>query len=76
MKATETGRDVQGCIGNDAAFSMSFVQTRAVAGGVRIKGTGVPITLMMASQETSCPNSYTNERPRGYFVEGLYYAPA
>ena len=76
MKATETGRDGQGCIGNDAAFPMSFVQTKTVAGGVPIKGTGVPITLMMANQETSCPNSYTKERPRGYFTEGLYYAPA
>jgi hypothetical protein len=37
MKVTETGRDGQGCIGNDAAFSMSFVQTRTVAGGVPIK---------------------------------------
>jgi len=34
MKATETGRDRQGCIGNDAAFSMSFAQARTVAGGV------------------------------------------
>jgi hypothetical protein len=46
MKATETGRDSQGCIGNDAASSMSFVQARTVAGGVPIKGAGVPITLI------------------------------
>jgi hypothetical protein len=39
MKATETGRDRQGCIGNDAAFSMSFVQARTVASGVPINGT-------------------------------------
>ena len=40
VKATETGRDRQDCIGNDAAFSMSFVQARTVAGGVPINGTG------------------------------------
>jgi hypothetical protein len=40
MKTTETGRDRQGCIGNDAAFSMSFVQARTVASVVPINGTG------------------------------------
>jgi len=40
MRSRSTGRDRQDCIGNDAAFSMSFVQARTVAGGVPINGTG------------------------------------
>jgi hypothetical protein len=40
MKATDTGRDRQAYIGNDAAFSINFVQARTMAGGVPINGTG------------------------------------
>jgi hypothetical protein len=65
MKATETGRDRQGCIGNDAAFSMSFVQARTLAGGVPINGTGGQSLCPRQAKERHVQNNYTLKRPRG-----------